>query len=73
MAAKQAAWLVAQITPATGEELLRRMGNMKPSKSSLERLPKTLQTGWKERTEAVEAELGRSEHVPDNASHTRRR
>ena len=67
MAAKQAAWLVAHMTPAQGEELLQRMGNMEPSRSSLERLPKDLQVCWKARATAVEAELHPCEHVPDDA------
>jgi len=68
MAAKQSAWLVAQMTPAASAELLERMGNMTPSKSSLERLPKTLQADWTNRELVVEAELRKSEHVPDNAA-----
>lgn len=68
MAAKQCAWLVAQMTPATSEELLVRMGNMRPSKSSLERLPKTLQKDWAVNKNAIEAELRRHDHVPDEAA-----
>ena len=68
MAAKQGAWLVAQMTPAASEELLERMGNMTPSKSSLERLPKTLQDDWADSKDEVDAELRKFEHVPDNAA-----
>jgi hypothetical protein len=41
-AAQQATWVVAQRTPQLAEELFARMGNMSPSKSSLDRLPKAL-------------------------------
>jgi hypothetical protein len=37
MAARKAAWVVAQMTPQTAEELFARVGNMAPSKGSLDR------------------------------------
>ena len=40
LAARQASCVVAQMTPSEGEALLRELGNMAPSKSSLDRLPK---------------------------------
>ena len=40
LAARQASRVVAQMTPSEGEGLLRELGNMVPSKSSLDRLPK---------------------------------
>ncbi|USE37429.1 hypothetical protein [Endozoicomonas sp. SCSIO W0465] len=42
-AAKQAAWMVAQLPPADVKSLLDLMGNMSPSTSSLARLPKKTQ------------------------------
>ena len=38
LAARQASRVVAQMTPSEGEALLRELGNMAPSKSSLDRL-----------------------------------
>ncbi len=34
--------MVAHLTPQEGEDLFRELGNMTPSKSSLDRLPKQL-------------------------------
>jgi hypothetical protein len=42
LAAKQASWAVAHLTPQESAELFERLGNMMPSKSSLDRLPKSL-------------------------------
>ncbi len=42
LAAKQATWVVAHLTPKEGEELFDLLGNMTPSKSTLDRLPKAL-------------------------------
>ncbi len=42
LAAKQATWVVAHLTPQEGEELFGLLGNMTPSKSTLDRLPKRL-------------------------------
>jgi hypothetical protein len=44
-AAEQASWVVTQMTPEKAEELFARVGNMEPSKSSLDRLPKALMIG----------------------------
>ncbi len=46
IAAQQVAWVVAQMTPCRAEELFQRIGNMMPSKSSLDRLPKALSERW---------------------------
>ena len=43
LAARQASRVVAQMTPSEGEALLRELGNMAPSKSSLDRLPKAFE------------------------------
>ncbi|ETW92306.1 MAG: hypothetical protein ETSY2_53795 [Candidatus Entotheonella gemina] len=42
LAAKQASWAVAHLTPQESEELFDMLGNMTPSKSTLDRLPKAL-------------------------------
>jgi hypothetical protein len=62
LAAQQAVYVVAQMTPQKGEELLERMGNMTPSKSSLDRLPKRISERWEERREEFE-ELVRDQGV----------
>jgi hypothetical protein len=41
-AAEQAGWVVTQMTPQKAEDLFGRVGNMDPSKSNLDRLPKAL-------------------------------
>lgn len=67
LAAKQATWVVAHLTPQEGEDLFELMGNMTPSKSSLDRLPKQLSSKWEEDRERFEAELRSQETVPDEA------
>jgi hypothetical protein len=64
-AAKQAVWVVSQMTPQLAEELFERVGNMTPSKSSLDRLPKTLSARWEEDREAFEAVLRQGLVVPE--------
>ena len=44
LAARQASVVVAHVTPQEGERVFRELGRMRPSKSSLDRLPKAL--GW---------------------------
>ena len=67
-AANQAAWIVAQMTPKTGEDLLRRMGNMAPSKSTLNRLPKELAERVNDDRAGFEAELRDAMIVPERAT-----
>lgn len=67
-AANQAAWIVAQMTPKTGEDLLRRMGNMAPSKSTLDRLPKELAERVNDDRAGFEAELRDAMIVPERAT-----
>ena len=57
LAARQASYLVAHVTPQEGESMLRELGNMTPSKSSLDRLPKDLSANWEARREEFEASL----------------
>lgn len=66
-AAKQGAWVVAQMTPAKGEELFRRVGSMQPSKSSLDRLPKALSEVWEAERGSFETRLREKLAIPDNA------
>ena len=50
-----------------GEGLFRELGNMRPSKSSLDRLPKRLGESWEAQREAFEADLRAQLEVPDEA------
>ena len=67
LAARQASFLVAHLTPQECEATLRELGNMTPSKSSLDRLPKALSARWEAHREAHEAPLRESFTVPDEA------
>ena len=67
LAARQASRVVAQMTPSEGEALLRELGNMAPSKSSLDRLPKALSAPWEANREAFESTLREAAVVPEEA------
>lgn len=67
MAAQQATWVVSQMTPELGEELFARIGNMTPSKSSLDRLPKALSARWEEERVHFEKALREGDVVPQHA------
>lgn len=64
-AAKQAAWVVSQMTPRLSAELFSRVGTMQPSKSSLDRLPKEIDARWEEDREAFERELREVTEIPE--------
>jgi hypothetical protein len=64
LAARQAAFVVAHLTPQEAEDLFRELGNMSPSKSSLDRLPKQLSRHWEAERERFEAALREEETVP---------
>lgn len=66
-AAEQAAWVVTQMTPQKAEELFERVGNMEPSKSSLDRLPKAVDAVWEQNREAHEQVLRDAIVVPVGA------
>src|SRR5438132_2389403 len=67
LAAKQATWVVAHLTPKEGEELFDLLGNMPPSKSTLDRLPKALQGHWEAQRPRFEATLRHQEAIPPEA------
>lgn len=67
LAAKQATWAVAHLTPQESENLFRMMGGMAPSKSSLDRLPKLLGTRWEEDRLNFEEKLREGEEIPEKA------
>jgi len=69
LAARQAAFVVAHLTPQEGEDLFRELGNMTPSKSSLDRLPKQLSGRWEAERERFEATLRAEETVPPGGRH----
>jgi hypothetical protein len=67
LAAKQAPWVVAPLTPQEGEELFNLLGNMTPSKSTLDRLPKALHGHGEVQRPRLEATLRRQEAIPPEA------
>lgn len=68
LAAQEALWVVAQMTPKLADELFTRMGNMSPSRSSLDRLPKQLSERWEQQREAFENTVRMTELVPDDTA-----
>jgi hypothetical protein len=67
LAAANAAWAVAHLTPGESEALFARMGGMNPSKSSLDRLPKALSERWEGDRVGFEQRLRVEEKVPKSA------
>jgi hypothetical protein len=67
LAARQGLWVVSHLTPGEGEGLFRELGNMCPSKSSLDRLPKHLSERWEGQREDFEANLREQLEVPEQA------
>lgn len=63
-AARQALWAVAHLTPQDAEGLFREVGNMAPSKSSLDRLPKHCSAQWEAQREHFEAQLRKAVSIP---------
>ena len=68
LAAQQAAWVVSQMSPQQGHELLERMGNMAPSKAALDRLPKDLLTRFEQNAEEFESVLREAMVVPQDTA-----
>lgn len=66
-AAQQALWVVTQMTPKKGEELFERVGNMGPSKSSLDRLPKLLADRWEDNRAEFEKALRDGLVIPEGS------
>lgn len=65
LSAKQALWMVTQMTPQKAEEAFERVALMQPSKSSLDRLPKGLSERWEENREQYEQTLRDALEVPE--------
>jgi hypothetical protein len=55
------------LTPKEGEELFDLLGNMTPSKSTRERLPKALHSHWETQRPRFEATLRHQEAIPPEA------
>jgi hypothetical protein len=58
---------VAHLTPKESEDLFEMLGNMAPSKSALDRLPKALNAPWETHRIAFESRLRQEESVPAEA------
>ena len=67
-AARQGAFAVAHLTPGNSEALFEELGGMRPSRASLDRLPKELSTHWESQRQEWEAALRAQETVPHEAS-----
>jgi hypothetical protein len=67
-AAQQALWVVTQMTPKKGAELFERVGNMTPSKSSLDRLPKLVSKRWEEHRGDFERALREGLEIPEGSA-----
>jgi hypothetical protein len=67
-AARQAAFVMAHLTPGDSEALFDELGGMRPSRSSLDRLPKELSTHWDTHRREWEAALRAQEAVPSEAA-----
>lgn len=63
-AARQSAYVLAHLTSRDGEALLAEIGNMRPSRSTLDRLPKAIAQEWEAQRERWERALRRAETVP---------
>jgi hypothetical protein len=63
-AARQGAFAMAHLTSGESEAMLGEIGNMQPSRSSLDRLTKALSPHWEDHREAWEAQLRQTETVP---------
>ena len=66
-AARQALWAVAHLTPQEAEGLFREVGNMRPSKSSLDRLPKACSAQWEAQRQHFEGQLREALSIPESA------
>jgi len=66
-AAMLSAWSVAHLTPQETQEFFERVGGMKPSRASLDRLPKALSSRWEEQRPRFEEEICALEQVPQDA------
>lgn len=68
LAARQAAYAVAHLTPVECETLFDELGSMSPSHSSLDRLPKALSERWEAHREEWEEEVRSQDMMPSEAT-----
>jgi hypothetical protein len=66
-AARQGAWVTAQLPPGDAEALFVELGAMSPSRSTLDRLPRELSRRWETKREAWEVAVRAQETVPEAA------
>lgn len=66
-AAALALYVVTELTPKGAEALFKRIGNMTPSKSTLDRLPKHVSSTWEENREAFDEALRAAIVIPRDA------
>lgn len=67
-AARQGAFVMAQLTPGDAEALFGELEAMTPSRSSLDRLPRELSARWEAKRDAWEEAVRAHETVPDAAA-----
>jgi hypothetical protein len=67
-AARQAAFVMAHLTPGESEALFDELGAMQPSRSGLDRLPKVLSEHWEARRQDWEAAIQAQETIPAEAT-----
>lgn len=67
-AARHAAFVMAQLTPGESEALFAELESMRPSRASLDRLPKTLSVHWETHRQEWETALRMQETVPAEAT-----
>jgi len=67
LAARQAVWAVAHLTPRESAKQFAMLGGMAPSRSSLDRLPKKLSKRYELQREAIEETLRTQRPVPAEA------
>ena len=68
LAAQQAVWALAHLTPRETEALLYRFKGMNPSRSSLDRLPKAINEVWEPQTVSYHTQLIHEELIPKEAT-----
>ena len=66
-AARQGAFVMAHLTAGESEAVFGEIGNMCPSRSSLDRLPKELSPHWEPHRAEWEAQLRQMETIPNTA------
>jgi hypothetical protein len=66
-AARQGAWVMAELPPGDAEALFVELGAMAPSRSTLDRLPRELSRRWEAKREAWEVAVRTQETVPEAA------